>query len=70
MKKNIYTYPAIITLAVLFISFKTLVRNKQMSEILLINIECLATPEQPEINCFHFGSVDCPMNNIKVLYYW
>ena len=43
--------------------------NKLINDLLLINIECLATPENDNVRSNGFGSVDCPINNIKVIYY-
>lgn len=45
-------------------------KKEQINELFLKNIECLATPENPVVTCFHQGSVDCPGHNVKVLIYW
>lgn len=49
----------------LFIDLK---KKKHISDILLKNIECLATSEEPGIGCYYYGSLDCPNEKIKVLY--
>ena len=54
----------------LLIFSKSKVKNQYISEILLSNIECLATSENPNINCFGLGSVDCPKSEVKVLLYF
>lgn len=69
MKKYLYT--TIIALAVLFLSLKTNTwdKEKQINEMLLMNIECLATPEDSNVSCYFSGSVDCPKNDNQVMFY-
>ncbi len=44
-------------------------KNSNVTKLILTNIECLATSENPNINCVGRGSVDCPKNNHQVLFY-
>ncbi|WP_294067106.1 NVEALA domain-containing protein [Proteiniphilum sp. UBA1028] len=70
MKKKHHAYLIIVTMTTLLIFSKSKVKNQYISEILLSNIECLATSENPNINCFGLGSVDCPKSEVKVLLYF
>lgn len=45
-------------------------KNEQMSDLLLRNIECLATPEDYEPNCWGHGTIDCPSTYDKVYVYF
>lgn len=68
MKKTIYLFLFIAMLA--FVSIKAgLNKNRQTADLLLKNIECLATPEIPGLECYGYGSVDCPATQIKVYLY-
>ena len=42
--------------------------NKLQNVILLNNVEALAADVSPMIRCIGFGSVDCPINHVKVKY--
>lgn len=69
MKKYIFT--SVFILAVIFGSYRISFKNKNghITELMLKNIECLATPENPNVRCFGRGSVDCPNYDDPVLYY-
>lgn len=47
-------------------------RKKQnITDLFLLNIECLATPENPNVECTGIGSLDCPIQYFhKVKYIW
>ena len=69
MKKTFYLFLFIATLA--FVSVKAgLNKNRQAADLLLKNIECLATPENGYVKCLGIGSVDCPVIQVKVYYYF
>lgn len=42
--------------------------NKLQNVILLNNVEALAADESPMTRCVGAGSVDCPLNHVKVKY--
>ncbi len=64
MKKIFYLLLASV---LIFISAKNVsTNNKQISNLILKNIECLATPENPKPNCEGVGSLDCPNHYVKV----
>ncbi len=64
MKKISYL---LFVLALIFSNIKyVLTNNKQICDLTLKNIECLATPEYPTPNCEGVGSLDCPNHYIKV----
>lgn len=44
-------------------------KNNHIPELILQNIECLATPEDPNIKCIGRGTVDCPNYDKQVIYY-
>lgn len=68
MKKKLISIAIASILIGIFITVK--LRNRQhVNDLFLINIECLATPENPNIRCMGYGSVDCPVGNIKVIYF-
>lgn len=69
MKK--YIPISLLVLAAVFTLYKANFKNKSshVTELMLKNIECLATPENPNIRCFGRGSVDCPKDDNQVLYY-
>lgn len=69
MKKIFYLLLASV---LIFISVKNVsTNNKQISNLILKNIECLATPENSKPNCEGIGSVDCPnhYNKVYFIYY-
>lgn len=69
MKKIVYL---ILASALIFINAKNVSTNeKEISDLILKNIECLATPEISRPNCEGIGSLDCPNHHSKVyiLYY-
>lgn len=69
MKKTFYLFLFIATLA--FASVKAgLNKNRQAADLLLKNIECLATPESSGFECYGLGSVDCPRIYDKVYVYF
>ena len=69
MKKTFYLFLFIATLA--FVSVKAgLNKNRQTADLLLKNIECLATPENGYVRCFGIGSVECPIFYDKVYVYY
>lgn len=54
-----------------FISSKARTDKKsQLSNLILKNIECLATPESPSPRCYGIGSVDCPYEYSNVIIYY
>lgn len=48
----------------------SLSQKKQINNLLLQNIECLATPENLDIECIGIGSLDCPGEIFKVKLIW
>lgn len=63
-------FVSVVVFSTLFISFSTLQKERSVSETLqLMNIEALANNEFYEPICVGSGSVDCPTNHVKVLYY-
>jgi len=70
MKK--YIPISLLVLAAVFALYKGNLKNKSshVTELMLKNIECLATPENPNIECYYSGTVDCPARDIQVIYYW
>lgn len=70
MKKVFYLISVLFIITYGFFLFNSKNKKEQINELLLRNIECLATPENPLVTCFCKGSVDCPGHNIKVLIYW
>jgi hypothetical protein len=70
MKKKHFLYLAIIVASVALIFTRFRVKKQNISDILLNNIECLANPEYPNINCVGLGSLDCPKNGAKVQFYF
>ena len=40
--------------------------SEKTSSLMLENIEALADPEIIDADCFGIGSVDCPINHVKV----
>ncbi len=71
MKKKHYFLIALITLSAILFNSQRQNKNRGcvISDIILMNIECLSTPELPKVDCWYYGSIDCPGTNIKVLYY-
>lgn len=68
MKKTVSLFLFIAMLA--FVSIKAgLNKNRQTADLLLKNIECLATPENGPVRCIGIGSVDCPATEVKVYFY-
>lgn len=43
-------------------------KDWKISDLLLKNIECLASTEGYGVSCNYNGSLDCPYLNVKVLY--
>ena len=68
MKKYLITFAIAAALIAAFAS-KNL-KNEQINDLLLLNIECLATPEDSNIWCTGVGSLDCPVEKIKVKFIW
>lgn len=70
MKKYIFT--SVFLLAVVFSLYRISLKNKNshITELMLKNIECLATPESPSVDCYYSGTLDCPRHTKPVLYYW
>lgn len=64
MKKMIYL---VLAFTLIFINVKnTSANKKQISDLILKNIECLATPENSGTHCEGRGSIDCPIYYNKV----
>ena len=62
------TCVVVFVLMVVFIGDK-LNSDNQVNDLLFENIECLASSENPDVSCFYIGSLDCPLLNVKVLYF-
>lgn len=69
MKK--ITLGSILLLIVTFTIYKAKIQaeSSYLTELMLNNIECLATSESLNVRCFGYGSVDCPKDGSLVLYY-
>lgn len=70
--KNIFRREMLIAIAIAFVvGIYTSKKHSstEMSSLLLENIEALADGEGDYIRCFGVGSVDCPINHIKVFSY-
>ena len=69
MKKSIIIiFTAIVVISVTF-SSNYQAKRAQINNLLLQNIECLSSPEEPFIICIGIGSIDCPTTLQKVLNY-
>lgn len=64
LKLGIFT---LVVVASLFM-YKEAKRIKTPNELLLSNVEALAADEIARTRCFGTGSVDCPVNHVKVEY--
>lgn len=69
MKKNVYVSVLIGLVMLILVSINRGKKASQINDLLLKNIECLATPENPNVRCYGTGSLDCPGYNIKVRFY-
>ena len=67
MKKYILASGFILALALGI--YQGNMKNNRIPELILQNIECLATSENPNTHCFGRGTVDCPINNDQVVFY-
>lgn len=67
-------YLIFITIILLFFEILMIIWLKEkntFNNLVLQNIECLATPENPVIECHGLGSLDCPMlSSYKAKYIW
>ena len=69
IKKHITVF----TTVILLMMVPTITRLREtgnVDDLLLKNIECLATPEVPPVDCIGVGTLDCPGYDIKVIFYW
>ncbi|MDD4532637.1 MAG: NVEALA domain-containing protein [Bacilli bacterium] len=69
MKKLVAIFILVIFSILIFNGIKQKADSNHLTELMLNNIECLATPENLNIFCFGCGSVDCPKDERLVLYY-
>jgi|GEM_PF-7123425 hypothetical protein len=70
MKKSMYVFITVLAIMAITLGVSNHDRNNQIHELMLKNIECLATPENPTVRCYFSGTVDCPKDVKPVLYYW
>lgn len=70
MKKCISIFSIILIVLVTLSNMNIKTKGSPLTELMLKNIECLATPENPNVNCYLRGTVDCPKNNTQVLLYF
>ena len=69
MRKNITIFILGLSVILMLNGIRQKVNSNHLTDLMLNNIECLATPENPNIFCFGYGSVDCPKDGSLVLYY-
>jgi hypothetical protein len=69
MKKYLFVLAVISVVIVALSNMNIKSKSNHLTELMLENIECLASPENPDIECYYIGTVDCPGYNIQVIYY-
>lgn len=70
MKKYIIVCVLFLSISGILYGLKQSEKNRDLTDIMLLNIECLATPENSPVECYYSGTIDCPVHNKPVLYYW
>jgi len=66
MKKKIL-FVSLALAVITAVSFQLNSRKGDLDDLMLLNIEALATGEWGTmINCYGSGSVDCPISHVKV----
>lgn len=67
MKKKILFFSLLLVAA--FASFQFSNKHENLNDLMLENIEALASDEwEGRINCIGTGTVDCPINHVKVYF--
>lgn len=67
MKKKILLFSLLLVAA--FASFQFSNKHENLNDLMLENIEALASDEwEGRINCIGTGTVDCPINHMKVYF--
>lgn len=66
--KSFFLLATLLLVVVLSLTFHSNSRKYYLKDLLLVNVEALANKEIPQGGCLGFGSVDCPIGNIKVKY--
>jgi len=68
--KKIILYGTVFVIGMIA-SSNTNVAKKEFEDMALRSIEVLSSGETVyDVNCFYTGSLDCPVNNTKVLIIW
>lgn len=67
MKKKILFFSLLLVAA--FASFQFSNKHENLNDLMLENIEALASDEwEGRISCIGTGTVDCPVNHVKVYF--
>lgn len=70
MKKYIIVCVLFLSASGILYGLKQLENNSNLTDMMLLNIECLATPENSPVKCYYSGTIDCPVHKDPALYYW
>lgn len=67
MKIKIKFVLASVAFALFLVGYGSVQQSEDLNTLLLENVEALADGEEPSyIDCYGYGSVDCPINHVKV----
>lgn len=67
MKIKIKFVLASVVFTLFLVGYGSVQQSEDLNTLLLENVEALADGEEPSyIDCYGHGSVDCPINHVKV----